>query len=65
MHILDIEFYDLVIRMRPDMIFNEDLPEFDTNKFYTLAHRNHLGQGTGDMIQVGNQLQMILFSKAS
>lgn len=59
------EFYDLVIRMRPDMIFNEDLPQFETNRFYTLAHRNHLGQGTGDMIQVGNQFNMILFSKAS
>ena len=59
------EFYDLVIRMRPDMILNADLPEFDPNKFYTAAHRNHLGQGTGDMFQAGNQFNMILFSKAS
>ena len=59
------EFYDLVIRMRPDMIFNEDLPEFDPHKFYTIAHRNHLGQGTGDPIQVGNMMSMIMFSKAS
>ena len=57
--------YDLVIRMRPDMIFHEDLPEFDVSKFYTLAHRNHLGQGTGDMIQVGNMFDMIMFSKIS
>jgi hypothetical protein len=59
------ELYDLVIRMRPDMIFNQELPEFDSNIFYTLAHRNHLGNGTGDMIQVGNQFNMILFSKIS
>lgn len=59
------EFYDLVIRMRPDMIFNQDLPDFDPKKFYTLAHRNHLGQGTGDMMQVGNMFNMILFSKVS
>jgi hypothetical protein len=58
-------YYDLVIRMRPDMIFNEDLPDFDPKDFYTLAHRNHLGQGTGDMIQVGNMFNMIMFSKIS
>ena len=58
-------FYDLVIRMRPDMILHEDLPEFETDKFYTMAHRNHLGQGTGDMIQAGNMFNMMLFSKAS
>lgn len=58
-------YYDLVIRMRPDMIFHEDLPEFDLNYLYTLAHRNHLGQGTGDMIQAGNMMNMILFSKIS
>ena len=59
------EHYDLVIRMRPDMIFHEDLPEFDPQKFYTLAHRNHLGQGTGDMIQVSNPFNMVAFSKIS
>ena len=57
--------YDLVIRMRPDMIFHDDLPEFDPRYFYTLAHRNHLGQGTGDMIHVGNMMNMIMFSKIS
>jgi hypothetical protein len=59
------QFYDLVIRMRPDMLLHEDLPEFDRNTLYTLAHRNHLGQGTGDMIQVSNMFNMINFSKAS
>jgi len=58
-------FYDLVIRMRPDMIFHEELPDFNPEEFYTLAHRNHLAQGTGDMIQVGNMFNMMLFSKAS
>jgi hypothetical protein len=55
--------YDLVIRMRPDLVFNEPLPEFDPNKFYTLGYRNHMGQGTSDMIQVGNFFTISLFSK--
>lgn len=58
-------FYDYVFRMRPDMIFESGFPEFHGNKFYTLAHRNHLGQGTGDMFQAGNMFSMILFSKIS
>ena len=57
--------YDLVIRMRPDMILHQDMPDFDPNKFYTLAHRNHLGQGTGDMFQISNPFNVIMFSKAS
>jgi hypothetical protein len=55
--------YDMVIRMRPDMVFHEDLPEFEPNTFYTIQHRNHLGQGTGDLMQVGNLAQMMFFSK--
>ena len=55
--------YDLVIRMRPDLVFNESLPEFDSNKFYTLGYRNHMGQGTSDMVQVGNFFTMSLFCK--
>jgi hypothetical protein len=55
--------YDLVIRMRPDLTFNQPLPDFDPNKFYTLGYRNHMGQGTSDMIQVGNYFSMGLFSK--
>ncbi len=46
--------YDLVIRMRPDMILHEPMPELDPTKFYTLAHRNHMGGGTGDMFQIGD-----------
>jgi hypothetical protein len=53
--------YDLVIRMRPDMII-DDLPDFEINKFYTLAHKNHLGEGTGDMFQIGSPFQLTLFS---
>jgi hypothetical protein len=55
--------YDLIIRMRPDLVFNEPLPEFDAQKFYTLGYRNHMGQGTSDMIQVGNFFTMSLFCK--
>jgi hypothetical protein len=46
--------YDLVIRMRPDMILHDAMPNFDPNTFYTLAHRNHMGGGTGDMFQIGS-----------
>lgn len=55
--------YDLVIRMRPDLVFNEPLPDFDPNVFYTLGYRNHMGQGTSDMIQVGNHFTISLFTK--
>lgn len=55
--------YDLVIRMRPDMVLHDDLPDFDPQKFYTFQHRNHLGQGTGDMIQAGSFISMMFFSK--
>jgi hypothetical protein len=55
--------YDLVIRMRPDLVFNEELPDFDPNSFYTLGYRNHMGQGTSDMIQVGNSFMVSLFTK--
>jgi hypothetical protein len=55
--------YDVIIRMRPDLVFNEPLPEFDPNKFYTLGYRNHMGQGTSDMVQVGNFFTMSLFCK--
>jgi hypothetical protein len=55
--------YDLIIRMRPDLVLNEDLPEFDPNIFYTLGYKNHMGQGTSDMFQVGNYFTMSLFSK--
>jgi hypothetical protein len=55
--------YDLIIRMRPDLVFNEPLPEFDSQKFYTLGYRNHMGQGTSDMIQIGNFFTMSLFCK--
>jgi hypothetical protein len=57
--------YDLVIRMRPDLYFNESLPDFNPDKFYTLGYKNHMGQGTSDMIQVGNFFTMSLFCKVS
>jgi hypothetical protein len=55
--------YDLVIRMRPDMILHDYLPAFDLNKFYTLAHRNHMGGGTGDMFQIGSLENVSKFSR--
>lgn len=55
--------YDLVIRMRPDLVFNESLPDFNPQKFYTLGFRNHVGKGTSDMMQVGNVFTISIFSK--
>lgn len=57
--------YDFVFRMRPDLIFNGELPSFESNSFYTITHRNHMGKGTGDMFQAGNPFSVILFSKLS
>ena len=56
--------YDLVIRTRPDMLVHQDLPDFDPKYFYTIFHPNHTGQGTGDMLQVGNSFSVINFCKA-
>jgi len=54
--------YDMVIRMRPDLVFKNHLPNFDPNKFYTILHRNHVGQGTGDMFQVSNPWLMTIYT---
>ena len=54
--------YDLVIRMRPDMILHQPMPDFDPAKFYTLAHRNHMGGGTGDMFQIGSYESVSCFA---
>ncbi len=55
--------YDLVIRMRPDMILHEDLPEFDPNNFYTIYHKSGDGLGTGDMFQASSFFNILSFSK--
>lgn len=57
--------YDFVFRMRPDLVFEQHLPNFDSNKFYTIQHRNHVGQGTGDMFQASNQWLMTLYGNIS
>ena len=56
--------YDIVLRMRPDMVFHTPLPleELNSDTFFTLTHRNHLGQGTGDMLQISNQKNITDFS---
>jgi hypothetical protein len=55
--------YDLIIRMRPDMLIQTTMPDFDPEKFYTLAHRNHMGGGTGDMFQIGSYENVRQFVK--
>lgn len=46
--------YDLVIRMRPDLVFNHTLPNLDPNIFYTTHHPNYYGKGTGDTFQASS-----------
>jgi hypothetical protein len=55
--------YDLVIRMRPDVILNKDLPDFDPAKFYTLDYKNHMGTGTSDMFQIGSPESLGKFAR--
>jgi len=55
--------YDLVIRTRPDVIWNDISLDFEPEKFYTNFHRNHTGQGTGDLLQVSGYKQMMIFKK--
>jgi len=55
--------YDLILRLRPDLIYNQDLPDFNPNIFYTNVHPNHMGKGTGDMMHIGNLFHMSIFSK--
>lgn len=46
--------YDMVIRMRPDLIFHEELPDFNPNIFNAIKHPNHEGDGIGDMFTATN-----------
>jgi hypothetical protein len=56
--------YDLVIRLRPDMILHQDLPDLSPHKFYTIYHPSGYGKGTGDMFHAGSQENMSRFAKA-
>jgi len=55
--------YDLVIRMRPDLVLHTALPDCPSPFFRTLWHRNHLGQGTGDMLHMGQYNDVAAFSR--
>lgn len=57
--------YDLVIRMRPDLTFTDIIPDLSPDRFYTLNHKNHLGQGTGDMFQAGSLKDVLNYTKMS
>jgi hypothetical protein len=54
--------YDLIIRMRPDLVLWQDV-SFNPDKFYTIVQRNHRNLGTGDLIHAGNFHNMSIFSK--
>lgn len=41
--------YEYILRLRPDLVFLSQLPEFQKNKFYVINHPNHEGKGFGDM----------------
>lgn len=53
--------YDYVIRMRPDLIFTQRLPELSPDKFYTIQSKNHMGKGTSDIFQAGSFDNMFWF----
>jgi len=55
--------YDLVIRMRPDMLIHQPIPNLDPEKFYTIWHRNHVGGGTGDQMQIGSLENVAKFAR--
>lgn len=60
------EKYDLVIRMRPDLVFSgEPLPNFDPANFYSghLSFRHPMGMGTNDNFLVGSFDAMCKFGK--
>jgi len=59
------KYYDLVIRMRPDLYFNEALPSFSSDTFYTIRQPNHVNLGTGDTFQASNQWFITLFGAIS
>lgn len=53
--------YDLIIRMRPDIVFHEPLPELEPEKLHVLRHTNPQGRGVGDMFAAGNMENMSEF----
>lgn len=55
--------YDLVIRMRPDLVFNHMLEQLDPSRFYTTHHPNYYGQGTGDTFQASSYENIQNFCK--
>jgi FkbM family methyltransferase len=54
--------YDLVIRCRPDIYLEGQLPEFDSKNFYSTIHRNHKNNGTGDTFHAGSYDDMLEFA---
>lgn len=49
------ESYDLVIRMRPDLLFHEELPDLTQAPINVINHPNHEGNGYGDMFFAGRE----------
>lgn len=50
--------YDIVVRARPDVTFEQDPGIWDLNTVYTLPSRNRINQGTGDSVQIGSYAQI-------
>ena len=53
----------LIVRARPDFVIDQDVGGFNLDTFYTFKFRNKHNQGTGDMIQIGNYVNMERFAK--
>jgi hypothetical protein len=45
--------YEFVIRIRPDLIFLNEIPSLTSENVYYLPHTNHEGKGIGDMFLAG------------
>lgn len=54
--------YDLVIRMRSDLVLPNGLPKLDPNVLNFIHHTNHEGHGYGDMFLASDQSRMIAFN---
>lgn len=61
------EPYDVVIRTRPDIVWNGSFPELNQdsvhNTVYTINHKNHDGLGTGDMLQISSFEGIVKFKE--
>lgn len=59
--------FDWVLRMRPDLIIDTELPnlnDLNWSDIHTLRHPNHEGNGTGDMFLLANYQNSMMFAES-